>query len=294
MGIGVLGIGVQSFCVVGYRVLDFCLLELRVPGFRFPGLRCCTGVLRPPEPLSRLAQAPSALRVQRRMLRAACGREGRRDDRLGEASARGISCGAGEGAAASVSAARADAWPSPPNSDSRPSSAANAATSAAFASSEVICSAPASMTATCESIRSQIRPSLPISRRRQAISRSTRAPLRTGARRASSARLSSASAADCWAASTAPRMAASASFRLFLRGGRSGFGVCGLLLVRRQAFLKQVVLAVEVCFLLKALLLLRGEALARSAPPRRAPCGCRRCGCAWRIRSGTSGRATSP
>ena len=65
------------------------------------------------------------------------------------------------------------------NSASRPSIAAKAAPSAAFASSEEICSAACSMTATCESIRSQIRPSLPISRNRQAISRSTRAPLRT-------------------------------------------------------------------------------------------------------------------
>jgi len=48
----------------------------------------------------------------------------------------------------------------------------------------------ASIAATCESIRSQIRLSAPISRQRQEISRMTRAPLRTGARCCSSARLS--------------------------------------------------------------------------------------------------------
>ena len=50
------------------------------------------------------------------------------------------------------------------------------------------------------------------------------------------------------------------------RGGCSGGGFLGLLLVRRElflkaAFLKEVFLPVEVCFLLKALFLLRGEAL---------------------------------
>ena len=83
----------------------------------------------------------------------------------------------------------------------------------ALASSEENWSVPFSMTVTCESIRSQIRPSLPISRNRQAISRSTRAPLRTGASRCSSARLSSASTANSSAASTELRMAASASVR---------------------------------------------------------------------------------
>ena len=118
-----------------------------------------------------------------------------------------------------------------------------------------------SMTATCELIRSQIRPSLPISRRRQAISRSTRAPLRTGARRCSSARLSSASAADCWAASTAPRMAASASFKLFLAAVAAAAASSACCWCAARAFLKEVFLPVEVCFLLKALFLLRGEAL---------------------------------
>jgi hypothetical protein len=60
-----------------------------------------------------------------------------------------------------------------------------------------------------ESIRSQIRPSAPISRQRQAISRMIRLPLRTGPSFSSSARPSRAATR---AASTAPRIAASASF----------------------------------------------------------------------------------
>ena len=70
------------------------------------------------------------------------------------------------------------------------------------------------MTLTCKSIRSQIRPSLPISRNRQAISRITRAPLRTGASRSFSASPSSASIAEACAASTALRIAARASASL--------------------------------------------------------------------------------
>ena len=124
----------------------------------------------------------------------------------------GISGAAGKGAAASVSAT-SEERSSSLNSTSRPCRAAKAARNATRASSEENWSVPVSITVTCESIRSQIRPSLPISRNRQAISRSTRAPLRTGASRCSSARLSSASTADSSAASTELRMAASASVR---------------------------------------------------------------------------------
>ena len=67
------------------------------------------------------------------------------------------------------------------------------------------------MAPTCESIRSQIRPSAPISRSRQAISRITRAPLRTGARFSSSARSSSAAVAAALASASAALIAASAS-----------------------------------------------------------------------------------
>ena len=111
---------------------------------------------------------------------------------------------------------------------------------AALASSEDICSAPVSMTATCESIRSQIRPSLPISRRRQAISRSTRAPLRTGARRCSSARLSSASARRLLGRLDRAAHGGERVVQIVSRGGCSGGGFRGLLLVRRKFFLKRL------------------------------------------------------
>ncbi len=75
-----------------------------------------------------------------------------------------------------------------------------------------------SMAPTWESIRSQIRPSAPISRHRQAISRMIRLPLRTGASFSSSARPSSAATR---AASTAPLIAASASLSP-LSGGAGG------------------------------------------------------------------------
>ena len=120
----------------------------------------------------------------------------------------------------------------------------------------------ASMALTCESSRSQIRPSAPISRHRQEISRITRAPLRTGAR--------------C---------------SLQRRGRRAPLSAAALGLVERapdrdQRFREPVAGSAAGCFW--------AARSVRSAPPHRAPCGCRHCGCAWRIRRETSGRARSP
>jgi len=67
------------------------------------------------------------------------------------------------------------------------------------------------MTLTWESIKSQIRMSAPISRKRHAISRITRAPLRTGARFSSSARPPTAPNAAARAASSAARIPIRAS-----------------------------------------------------------------------------------
>jgi hypothetical protein len=67
------------------------------------------------------------------------------------------------------------------------------------------------MTLIWESIKSQIRPSAPISRKRHAISLMTRTPLRTGARFSSSARLSRAPDAAALASSSARLMAVNAS-----------------------------------------------------------------------------------
>ena len=170
-------------------------------------------------------------------------------------SAPAISGAAGKGAAASVSAAGTNAWSSSPNSTSRPWRAAKAARSAALASSEENWSVPFSMTVTCESIRSQIRPSLPISRNRQAISRSTRAPLRTGASRCSSARLSSASTADSSAASTELRMAASASVRRSCAAAAAATASAACCAERPSSA------PLEACLPLKGLFPLGGEAL---------------------------------
>ena len=84
--------------------------------------------------------------------------------------------------------------------------------------SAILAEAP-SMAPTWESIRSQIRPSAPISRKRQEISRMTRTPLRTGARFCSSASSPSAADAAVLASFSAARSAASASAK---RGSRTG------------------------------------------------------------------------
>src|SRR5438874_1351793 len=68
-----------------------------------------------------------------------------------------------------------------PNSSSRALIRSNAAPKAARGSAADICSQPASMAPTWESSRSQILPSAPISRHRQEISLTMRAPLRIGA-----------------------------------------------------------------------------------------------------------------
>src|SRR5260370_307865 len=67
------------------------------------------------------------------------------------------------------------------------------------------------MTPIWESIKSQIRPSAPISRKRHSISLTTRALLRTGARFSSSARLSRAADAAALASSSARPIAVNAS-----------------------------------------------------------------------------------
>ncbi len=90
---------------------------------------------------------------------------------------------------------------------------------AAARSAEFSFPAALSMTPTCESIRSQMRPSAPISRKRQAISRMTRAPLRTGARFCSSARSPTAVVAACRASLNAVRNDA---IIWSSRGSRSG------------------------------------------------------------------------
>ena len=122
------------------------------------------------------------------------------------------------------------------------------------------CPQPASMALTCESIRSQIRPSAPISRNRQAISRITRAPLRTGAR--------------CFLQRETVERRRSRGSGLVDRAPDRGQRL------REPAVGRPAVSA--------------RQGFLRSAPPRRAPCGCRRCGCAWHIRRETSGPARSP
>src|SRR6266581_8120596 len=83
-----------------------------------------------------------------------------------------------EGTASSAAGGNA-AVPSP-NAAISFSIRSNAALNAPKGLIDAICPQPASMALAWESIRSQIRPSVPISRHRHAISRMTRAPLRTG------------------------------------------------------------------------------------------------------------------